>query len=308
MNPSRQPVLPLEVPPVRRVVSASRRSDLPAYHTRWLMERLRAGWCEVRNPFGGQLSRVDLRPESVLALVFWTRDPSPLLPHLAELDDRGYRYYVQLTLNDYPAFLEPGSAPADAVIDSARQLVDRGGPAACVWRYDPVILTDATPPAYHRERVTALSRALSGLTDTCVVSWIDLYRKTTRNLTPALEAEGVSLLPDDPARDRRLLADLARIVDGAGMRLELCCEPEWITDHAPAARCVDDRRLARLLGQAVKLPSRPSRAGCGCRASVDIGAYDTCARGCVYCYANRSPAAGRSGAAGASADAPSLGG
>ncbi|MDP7111117.1 MAG: DUF1848 family protein, partial [Myxococcota bacterium] len=245
----------------RRVVSASRRTDLPAYHTPWLMERLRAGWCEVRNPFGGQRSRVDLRPESVLALVLWTRDPSPLLPHLVELDDRGYRYYAQLTLNDYPAFLEPGSAPAAAVIDAARQLVDRGGPAACVWRYDPVILTDATPPDYHRDRVTTLSRALHGLTDTCVVSWVDLYRKTTRNLTPALAAEGVSLLPGDPARDHRLVADLAGIVGAAGMRLELCCEPELLADHARAARCVDDRRLARLLGRAVKLGSRPSRAG-----------------------------------------------
>jgi len=289
-----------------RVVSASRRSDVPAFHTDWLMGRLRAGWCEVRNPFSGARSRVDLRPEAVIALVFWTRDPTPLLPHLDELDGAGYRAYTQLTVNNYPAFLEPAAPPPERVAEAAAALVRRGGADAVVWRYDPVVLTDATPPAYHRDRVRALSRSLRGLTDTCVVSWVDLYRKTTRNLTPALEEAGASLLPGDPDRDRQLIADLAGIVAGAGMRLELCCEPEWIADHAPAARCVDDRRLASLLGRPVPLSARPTRPGCGCRASVDIGAYDTCARGCVYCYANRSPAVGRDGAAAVDPASPSM--
>ncbi len=292
--------------PPRQVISASRRSDVPAYHSAWLMERLRSGWCEVRNPFGGQVRRVDLRPDAVLALVLWTRDPSPLLPHLPELVERGYRAMLQLTLDDYPAFLEPAAPDAARVVEAAAGFREVMGEASIVWRYDPVILTERTPPSYHRRRVGELSRRLEGLTDTCVTSFVDLYRKTLRNLEPALEAEGIGRLPVDPTRDETLVSDLALTVAERGMALELCCEPDLEGEHAGRARCVDDRRLARLLGEPVRLRAAPTRKGCGCRASVDIGAYDTCARGCVYCYANRSPSAGRAGAAAVDARCSSM--
>lgn len=292
--------------PPRQVVSASRRSDVPAFHAEWLMGRLRAGWCEVRNPFGGQVRRVDLRPDAVLALVLWTRDPTPLLPHLPELVERGYRALFQITCNAYPTLLEPGAVPTSRVVAAAARVVEVMGEASVVWRYDPVILTDLTPPAYHLDRVGALAGRLQGLTDTCITSFVDLYRKTLRNLEPVLAEAGVGLLPPDAVRDKALIRDLAATVSGHGMGLELCCEPEHVGDHAGRARCVDDRRLSRLLGEPVALRAAPSRKGCGCRASVDIGAYDTCARGCVYCYANHSPEAGRTGRAAVDPGAPSM--
>ncbi len=261
------------------------------------MTRLRAGWCEVRNPFGGGWRRVDLRPEAVLAVVLWTRDPRPLLPHLDELQDRGYRCVFQVTLNAYPPLFEPGAPPMEAVRDALAQIAGRSGPDAVVWRYDPVILTPLTPPDHHRARAGEIAAALAGLTDTCVTSFVDLYRKTLRNLEPALESAGTGLLPPDPERDAGLVEDLAGVVAEHGIGLQLCCEPDLLGGAAGAARCVDDARVSRVLGEPVSLAARPTRAGCGCRASVDIGAYDTCARGCVYCYANRSPAAGRAGAA-----------
>ncbi len=273
------------------MISASRRTDIPAYHHRWLLRQLERGWCEVVNPFGGGRRRVDLRPEAVTALVLWTRDPSPMLPHLGELRDAGYPFTFLVTIVDYPPWLEPRPPDRRRVVDAVHDIVSRFGRQAVVWRYDPIVLTTGTPPAYHLDRVATLAADLAGTGDRCIVSWVDLYRKTLRNLEPALAAAGEALLPADPARDAALLADLAAALGRHGFAPELCCEPDLVTDAVPPASCVDDGHLTRLLGRAVTLPRRPTRPGCGCRASTDIGRYDTCPRGCVYCYANRTPGA-----------------
>jgi len=293
---ARQTALPIDEP-VPQVISASRRSDIPAFHHRWLMRRLEEGACDVRNPFGGGIRRVDLRPGAVLAIALWTRDPSPMVVPLRQLAKEGYRFYVQVTLNGYPSFLEPGNPPLARVLDTLRCIRSDHGDHTVVWRYDPVILTTATPPAYHLERVATLAAELVGTTDTCVISLVDLYRKTERNLLPALAAAGESLLPEDPARDGELLLGMAAALEARGIQPALCCEAERTGPRLPVARCLDDRRIERILGRPVRLPARPTRKGCGCRASVDIGAYDTCPRGCVYCYATNSAESGKRGAA-----------
>lgn len=275
-----------------RVISASRRTDVPAFHSRWLLNRLREGWCEVRHPFTGVRSRVDLRPEAVIALVLWTRDPRPMLPYLDELARRGYPATFLVTVNAYPDWLEPGAADTDGVIEAMADIRDRFGAAAVVWRYDPVVLTTATPPSYHLDRVEELGGRISGVADECITSVVDLYRKTERNLLPALDAAGVTLL--EPGEEAALIADMRDTLSNLGIDLTACCERD-LEDVVPRAHCVDRDRIGRLVGRPFKLPTRPTRAGCGCHASVDIGAYDTCPRGCVYCYANRSPEAGLGG-------------
>jgi len=289
-----------------RVVSASRRTDVPAFHHRWLIDRLREGWCEVRHPFTGVRSRVDLSPEAVIALVMWTRDPRPLLPHLDELADRGYPATFLVTVNGYPDWLEPGAPDLDGVVGAMAEIRHRLGPDALVWRYDPVVLTTATPPSYHLDRVGALGRRLQGITDGCITSFVDLYRKTERNLVPAAAAVEADLLEPDPDCDRELVVGMRDTLTPLGIELAVCCEKELL-DLVPRAHCVDRDRIGRLLGRPVKLPARPTRAGCGCHASVDIGAYDTCPRGCVYCYANQSPRSGKVGAGRGREDGPALG-
>ena len=259
-----------------RVVSASRRTDVPAFHHRWLIDRLREGWCEVRHPFTGVRSRVDLSPEAVIALVMWTRDPRPLLPHLDELADRGYPATFLVTVNGYPDWLEPG-APAE--------------------QHDGFT---------HLDRVGDVGRRLQGITDGCITSFVDLYRKTERNLVPAAAAVEADLLEPDPDCDRELVVGMRDTLTPLGIELAVCCEKELL-DLVPRAHCVDRDRIGRLLGRPVKLPARPTRAGCGCHASVDIGAYDTCPRGCVYCYANQSPRSGKVGAGRGREDGPALG-
>ncbi len=121
-----------------KIISASRRTDIPAFHARWLLNRLDAGFCHYLNPFSGQVYRVSLRPEDCLALVFWSRNPSPLLPHVANLWERGYRFYFQFTLNGYPQAIETHNPPLKAAIATFQKLSQCLSPEWVQWRYDPI--------------------------------------------------------------------------------------------------------------------------------------------------------------------------
>lgn len=364
------------------VVSVSRRTDVPAFYARWFIGRVRQGFCEWVNPFGGQRKRLSLRPEDVVAFVFWTRNPAPLMRYLDELEASGYTFYFHFTINGYPRALEPFNPPLARSIDRFRALADRVGPDRVFWRYDPMVLgraaaspggtsprpachvtslhpsfdsasfrlaSDSAPEGagaaderllvldadYHRRRFQAIARRLSGYTRRCYFSFVSLYGKTRRNLKragfeweagtgsggmgaggPGVTAAGVCqsrgaiLEPGGlPARRRRELAgELAAIGAEHGITLYACCDDALVgamgegsanqDPGGPAAvrkaRCVDPEVLGRLrpdLG--LCFPLRPTRDQCGCAASVDIGAYDTCLFGCAYCYATRSTGVAR---------------
>ena len=164
----------------RMIISASRRTDIPAFHAAWFLQAVREGSCRVANPFNpAQVSEISLRPEAVDALVFWTRNAAPLLPHLAELDARGYRYYFLYTLTGYPRVLEPGVPPREEALATMRRLAECLGPDRLIWRYDPIILTTITPPAYHAENFARLAATLRGATSRVKISFFDEYRGAT---------------------------------------------------------------------------------------------------------------------------------
>ena len=136
------------------IISASRRTDIPAFFTEWFMNRVREGYCDVVNPYrADQVSRVLLRAEDVDVIVFITRNARPLLPHLAELDRRGLRYYFQYTLTGYPRQLETNTPAVPDALDTLHRLVEHVGPERLIWRYDPILFTTLTPPAYHTCRL-----------------------------------------------------------------------------------------------------------------------------------------------------------
>lgn len=273
------------------VISASRRTDIPAYYTPWLMNRLRAGSCCVPNPFDPRhVTRVSLAPEDVSVVVFWTRDPRPLLPHLDELDQRGYRYYFLFTLTGYPRLLEPHAPSPDDAVNAFRELSERVGPHRVIWRYDPILISSVTDADFQAANFTAIARRLQGLTTHCILSLADLYPKVRRRLR-ALESEGVVI---DKPTDMAPHAVLDAVVHGArecGMTLASCAEPinlkRW--DIRPG-KCVDDDLLRRRFGIDMSPRKDPSqRKNCRCIVSRDIGMYDSCPAGCVYCYANANP-------------------
>ena len=253
----------------RMIVSASYRTDIPAFYGDWFRRRLAAGHADVRNPYGGRPSRVDLRPEGVDGFVFWTRNPLPFMPVLAELERP---FVVQLTITGYGRGLETSVPPADRIVDAAHAIATRYGPRTTVWRYDPILV----PTRDHVEAVGRLGEALRGAVDECVVSFTDFYRKTRRNLAKG----GFRWRDPDPAERRSLIRALEAAA--APIRLTLCTQPDL---GGTPARCIDPVRL----GLADR-PVRGNRPGCACAESRDIGAYDTCPHGCLYCYANASPA------------------
>jgi hypothetical protein len=271
------------------IISASRRTDIPALYSEWLMNRVRAGWCAVPNPFNSkQLSRVSLDPEDVDGIVFWSKNPAPMFPHLDELDRRGFRYYFQYSLNDYPEELEPGIPPLGERLRTFRELSKRIGPLRMIWRYDPIVVSNLTPVGLHRQRFARIAGELRGATGRVVVSVLDFYRKTDRRLSK-LEQNGFVF-------DRRaapsagmisLLKDLAATARRQNMEVFTCAEGlDAGQTGIPSGRCIDERLLNTVWGLNLRYVKDPAqRELCLCTLSKDIGMNNTCIHGCPYCYA-----------------------
>lgn len=273
----------------RTIISASRRTDIPAFYHRWLLERLRAGYCEWIHPFGGRVQRVSLRPEDVLAIVFWTRDPGPLFGHLDALHGAGYHYCFHVTLTGYPRELEPRAPAVGHAVRALGELAGRLGPDGVVWRYDPILLGNRTTADWHVANFEGLARRLAGRIRRVFISFVDLYGKTRRNLEILRREQGIETFDPDLAERQALVRRLRGVADDVGMALHACCEDDLVEDGVAKGRCVDIDAIRRLRPDVEETPARrPTREQCGCSASVDIGAYDTCAFGCAYCYANRS--------------------
>jgi DNA repair photolyase len=273
------------------IISASRRTDIPAFYSPWLMNRVRAGYCTVPNPFNrNQVSRVSLLPQDVDVIVFWTRNPRPLLAHLQELDDLGYRYYFQYTLLDNPRSLDPKSPGIEAGIKTFRELAARVGPNRVVWRYDPIVLSAATPPDWHERTHVRIAEALAGHTTRCVVSVVDVYKKALGRLKQ-LKEKGVVVedLPTTPipAAVAGMLRTMAETAGHYGIELVSCAEDADFSAYGiRPGKCIDDDLIQRVFGLDVTHKKDASqREACGCVASKDIGMYDTCLFGCQYCYA-----------------------
>jgi len=266
------------------IVSASYKTDIPAFYGTWFLNRLEAGFARVANPWGGPPFTVSLKDEDVDGVVFWTRNLRTFAEHLPSLRRR-WPFVVQATITGYPRALET------SVVEPARAIADLEdvarifGPHAAVWRYDPIVVTDLTPPDWHRDTFARLADALAGTVDEVVVSFATLYRKTRRNMAAAARAHGFAW--QDPVDDakKQLLGDLADLAAERHLTLTLCAQPDLLIENVAPARCIDAGRLADVAGHAISATTKGNRPGCLCAESRDIGAYDTCPHGCVYCYA-----------------------
>ncbi|PKU23523.1 DUF1848 domain-containing protein [Telmatospirillum siberiense] len=266
------------------IVSASYRTDIPAFYGQWFENRFRAGFCRVVNPYGGPPARVAMR-EGVDGYVFWTRHAGPFLPALAEVRRAGLPFIVQYTLTGYPRALEEGVIDEATSLALIRRLSDEYGSRAVVWRYDPILLTELTPPEWHVQNFSRLASRLAGAVDEVVASFVQPYRKTDRNLAAAARARHFSWWTPPAWEKRQAIARLAGIAQAHGMALRLCTQPELESDAVAGARCIDAQRLADLSGRPIEAKTKGNRPGCLCSESRDIGAYDSCPQGCVYCYA-----------------------
>jgi hypothetical protein len=293
------------------IISASRRTDIPALYARWFMNRVREGYALVANPLNPrQCSRISLSPGDVDALVFWTRNPKPLLGHLDELERREFPYYFLFTLTGYPRLLEPGLPPADELLSTFRSLSRRIGPGRVIWRYDPIVLSDVTDEDFIAGNFETLARRLHGQTEEVIVSFANFYRKVERNLGRVTGETGVRFrdVHGTPERVHALAARLAEAAREAGLRITACAEPyDFSSLGIERGRCIDGGLLRRLFGLCLSLGKDPSqRKDCGCVRSRDIGVYNTCTHGCIYCYANENRSLARRNRARHEPGAPTL--
>lgn len=272
------------------IISASRRTDIPAFYAEWFMNRIRAGYVRWPNSFGGgTIHTTSLRPQDVGAIVFRSKNYQPLLPHLDELDDRGYRTVFHFTITGLPRVFEPRVPDAPEMIKCARNLSDRYGPDRVLWRCDPILISSTTPPEFYRERLRELAAGLEGITTRCYFCFNIYYKKVVRNLG-RLQQE-IRIECKDPPRPEHIeLADeLAEIVGQHGIEMLSCCGDYLVTGKIGKAHCIDAELLHRLFPDRIgHLPPHPVREECGCAECVDVGTYHTCPHGCAYCYATNS--------------------
>lgn len=267
------------------IVSASYRTDIPAFYGAWFMNRLDAGTCRVANPYGGRDYTVSLRPGDVDGFVFWTKNPGPFLDPLAAVRSRGFPFVVHFTITGYPTPLEQSVPDTEQSIKLLKVLAESYGAGAIVWRYDPIITSDLTPMAWHVANFQRLAAALAGSTDEVIVSFAHIYRKTKRNLGLAAARHGFSWR--DPPDDEKetLTKRLADIAANSGMSLTICSQPSFLVNGIEAARCIDADRLSDVADRRISAKTKGNRPGCLCSESRDMGAYDSCPMGCAYCYA-----------------------
>ncbi len=274
------------------IISASRRTDIPAFYTEWFMNRIREGYCLVPNPLNTrQISVVTLNSVEVDAIVFWSKNPEPLIPYLSELDDYGFRYYFQFTLNDYPSALEPNIPSLESRLETFRKLSKLIGAKRVIWRYDPIIISNYTPLNYHIERFQYIADELRGFTKRVMVSFVDYYKKTDRRLLK-LEREEDYIFQKELSNESSfyIAKSLAHIASNNKFDIFTCAEE---TDYTKAGicpgMCIDAHLISQLWHINVNDRKDPSqRECCLCRQSKDIGTNNTCLHGCTYCYATSS--------------------
>lgn len=265
------------------IISASRRTDIPAFYSQWFYKRIEEGYVLVRNPFNYHfVSKVSLDKKDVECIVFWTKYPEPMISGLDLLRD--YGYYFLFTLNPYGNYLEKRLPPKDDLVNSFIKLAEKIGRHRVVWRYDPIVLSDILTLKYHLREFQFLAAKLGDFTEKCIISFLEPYSKTKRNI------KGLSIKFPDAEEKKELAGNLAQIAVKRGIKLEICAQGLDLHKHGiERAKCIDNRLISRITNQPIKEEKdKNQRKECRCVSSVDIGAYNTCLHNCLYCYANYS--------------------
>jgi len=278
------------------IISASRATDIPACYPEWFMNRLKAGHVAWKNPFNGAVQHVSFA--KTRAIVFWTKDARPLMKYLSEIDRLGFSYYFQFTLNDYEQKYEPGLPPLEKRLETFRELSRLIGKQRVIWRFDPLMITDTISLDELIKRVIRTGDQLRDYAEKLVFSFVDIgryprvkahFKKANIIARELSEAEMLRFAGEVSEHCRHnwgiQLATCAEKINLAGFGID----HNKCVDDALLRRCFpDDAELMSFLGSGKNLKDPGQRKECGCVRSKDIGAYNTCGHGCVYCYAGHA--------------------
>lgn len=264
------------------ILSVSRRTDVPNYFSEWFYNRIKEGYFYVRNPMNlHQVSKISLSPENVDCIVFWTKNPTPMLNKLDCIKD--YKYYFQFTLTGYGKDIEPGLPhKKNVLIPTFQKLSEMIGKEKMIWRYDPILFTETYSEDYHSNAFREIASSLNGYCTKVVISFIDLYAKTKKNM------KDIHMIDKEPQDLYSFSARLSEIAKTNNMEIETCAELIDLTSCGiKHGSCINQKLIEKIIGCSIHVSrDKNQRTECGCVESVDIGAYNTCLSGCKYCYAN----------------------
>ena len=263
------------------ILSVSRRTDIPAFYSDWFFNRIREGFVDVRNPMNiHQVSRIKITPDVVDCIVFWTKNPKRMLARLNELNN--YNYYFQFTVNPYNKLIETNVPFKTGIIETFRELSHQIGKDRVIWRFDPILITDTINVAYHIKYFEELAKRLENLTTKCVISFVDLYKKTRTN------TEHLNMREPTQSEMKCLAENFVKIANNYGIQILSCAESIDLGEEGVEhGCCIDPRLIENICGYHIDVKKdKNQREECGCVESIDIGAYNTCSHACAYCYAN----------------------
>ena len=277
------------------IISVSRRTDIPAFYSQWFINRIRSGYCTVPNPFNrNQISHINLTPENIEIIVFWTRNPKPLLSYLPELDERGYQYYFQFTVMNNPDFIDTNKSDLSHTIKTFHQLSNLIGYEKVIWRYDPIVFSDSDKIDcnFHLDQYEFIASKLSGYTKRCVISFMDKYQKNNKRLKKIEKEQNIEFwnFENIPEVFSKFIPSLVNIANTYNMKVFTCSESRDLEIYGiNHGKCIDDDYIYQVFNIEVNhQKDSGQRETCGCVKSKDIGMYDTCLFGCQYCYATTS--------------------
>ncbi len=280
------------------VISASRRSDIPAFYMDWFFDQLAQGAFEVQNPFNQRIRRVAVSSQRVHTFAFWSKDFGHFLA--ANCGERltadGYHLFFNFSLNSEEPLLEPKVPPLSERLYQMTTLCRRFGPESVNWRFDPICFFRVAGGPLRdnlKDFETIAEHAASCGIRRCITSFLDIYGKVQRRAKRLGQ-----IVFEDIGLDQRvaLIQKMSAKLSALDMALSVCCEKEVVAEVnddrvVVAASCIPNDLLMKLFGGKISLKSdrgQRAAAGCGCKLSVDIGSYGwhPCRHDCLFCYAN----------------------
>ena len=261
------------------IINTGCRTDIPAFYSKWFMNRIREGYVLVRNPYYlNQVTKYNLSPDVVDCLAFCTKNPEPMLEYLNELDK--YKQYWFVTITPYGKDIEPNVPNKKRVIESFKKLSEHIGVDSIGWRYDPIFIGDGFDVNKHIESFEKMAKELKNYTYNCTISFLDLYEKVKRNAP--------DIKPPTKEEQIEIAKAFYKIGKENNMTIHSCCEKTYLSEYGLKCNgCMSQEIIEQAVKEKLNPPKRKNiRQDCNCLMGNDIGAYNTCGHLCKYCYAN----------------------
>lgn len=271
---------------MKRIISVSRRTDIPAFYGDWFMHRLNEGFAGLVHPSAPNKYIIPLRPKNVICFVFWSKNFSPFIENLKIIDELGYKFYFNYTITALPSVFEK-NVEKQSAIEALKHLSRIYSPQHINWRFDPIVLSNTYDRNFYISAFEELASEFEGYVERCYFSFVVEYSKVKRNFEELERTTGLKIANYGKDFKVELANDLAAIAERYGIRMFSCCGDYLVNDNIHKAHCIDGNIIESLFfPNGLQYKENPTRKECGCTESTDIGTYDTCPHGCVYCYAN----------------------